>query len=148
MAVVGTRKANTLASGAAKRVGVGVGSRVQQRALPCAATPAAHANVRLARGAPDAEAHELHAAGLKVHGRRGVDEPPDRGRVLRGEPRRVLRETGAQLASAARVVVVNVNVNVFSLGLSNATEEQQVYSAIWDMPMLQCVPVRTSTGCS
>jgi hypothetical protein len=26
-----------------------------------------------------------------------------------------------------------VNVNVFSLGLSNATEEQQVYSAIWDM---------------
>ena len=25
----------------------------------------------------------------------------------------------------------NVNLNVFSLGLSNATEEQQVYSAIW-----------------
>ncbi len=28
---------------------------------------------------------------------------------------------------------VIVNVNVFSLGLSNGTEEQQVYSAIWDM---------------
>ncbi len=28
-------------------------------------------------------------------------------------------------------VAVGVNVNVFSLGLSNATEEQQVYSAIW-----------------
>ena len=31
----------------------------------------------------------------------------------------------------ARHVNVNVHVNVFSLGLSNATEEQQVYSAIW-----------------
>jgi ATP-dependent Clp protease ATP-binding subunit ClpA len=29
-----------------------------------------------------------------------------------------------------------VNVNVFSLGLSNATEEQQVYSAIWAAPAL------------
>jgi hypothetical protein len=29
-----------------------------------------------------------------------------------------------------------VHVNAFSWGLSNATEEQQVYSAIWDMPML------------
>jgi hypothetical protein len=29
----------------------------------------------------------------------------------------------------------NANVHVFSLGLSNATEEQQVHSAIWDMPM-------------
>jgi hypothetical protein len=38
------------------------------------------------------------------------------------------------------------NVNVFSLGLSNATEEQQEYSAIWGMPMLQ--GVCTSTGCS
>ncbi len=36
------------------------------------------------------------------------------------------------------------NVNVFSLGLSNATEEQQVYSAIWDITMLQ--GVCTSTG--
>ncbi len=34
---------------------------------------------------------------------------------------------------------VACNVNVFSLGLSNATEEQQVYSAMWDMPMLQGV---------
>ncbi len=42
------------------------------------------------------------------------------------------------------LLYVNVNVNVFSLGLSNATEEQQVYSAIWDMPMLQ--GVCTSTG--
>ncbi len=40
----------------------------------------------------------------------------------------------------------NENVNVLSLGLSNATEEQQVYSAIWDMPMLQ--GVCPSTGCS
>ncbi len=39
----------------------------------------------------------------------------------------------------------NGNVNVFSLGLSNATEEQQAYSAIRDMPMLQ--GVCTSTGC-
>jgi hypothetical protein len=31
------------------------------------------------------------------------------------------------------------NVNVYSLGLSNATEEQQVYSSIWDMHMLQGV---------
>jgi hypothetical protein len=38
-----------------------------------------------------------------------------------------------------------VNVNVLSLGLSNATEEQQVHSAIWDMPMLQ--GVCTSTAC-
>ncbi len=43
-------------------------------------------------------------------------------------------------------VHVNVNVNVLSLGLSNATEEQQVYAAIRDMPMLQ--GVCTSTGCS
>jgi hypothetical protein len=34
-------------------------------------------------------------------------------------------------------VKVKVKVNVLSLGLSNATEEQQVYSAIWDTPMLQ-----------
>jgi hypothetical protein len=33
----------------------------------------------------------------------------------------------------------NVHVNVISLGLANATEEQQVYSAIWDLPMLQGV---------
>ncbi len=39
-----------------------------------------------------------------------------------------------------------LHVNVFSLGLSNATGEQQVYSAIWDMPMLQ--GVCTSTGCT
>ncbi len=39
--------------------------------------------------------------------------------------------------------VPEVNVNV---SLSNATEEQQVYSTIWDMPMLQ--GVCTSTGCS
>jgi type II secretory pathway component HofQ len=32
---------------------------------------------------------------------------------------------------------VNAHVTVFSLGLSIATEEQQIYSAIWDMPMLQ-----------
>jgi hypothetical protein len=31
-------------------------------------------------------------------------------------------------------VRASVNANVFSLGLSNANEEQQVYSAIWDMP--------------
>jgi hypothetical protein len=37
----------------------------------------------------------------------------------------------------SNALCVNVNVNVFSLGLSNATEEQQVYSAIWDMPMLR-----------
>jgi hypothetical protein len=36
-------------------------------------------------------------------------------------------------------VNANVNVNVFSLGLSNAIEEQQVHSALWDMPMLQGV---------
>jgi hypothetical protein len=35
------------------------------------------------------------------------------------------------------------NATVFSLGLSNATEELQVYSAVWDMPMLQ--GVRTCT---
>ncbi len=29
-----------------------------------------------------------------------------------------------------------VHVNAFSLGLSNANEQQQVYSAMWDMPML------------
>jgi hypothetical protein len=29
---------------------------------------------------------------------------------------------------------VNVNINAFSLGLYNVTEEQQVYSATWDMP--------------
>jgi hypothetical protein len=33
----------------------------------------------------------------------------------------------------------DVNVNVYSLGLPNATGEQHVYSAIWDMPMLRCV---------
>jgi hypothetical protein len=35
---------------------------------------------------------------------------------------------------------LGVNINVFSLGLPNATVEQQVcYSAIWDKPMLQGV---------
>ncbi len=35
--------------------------------------------------------------------------------------------------------LAGVNVNLCSLGLSNATEEQQVHSAMWGMPMLQGV---------
>jgi hypothetical protein len=44
------------------------------------------------------------------------------------------RRRGGGRSHVGVMCAVNVNVNVFSLGLSNATEEQQVYSAIWDMP--------------
>jgi hypothetical protein len=37
------------------------------------------------------------------------------------------------------------NVNAFPLGLSNATDEQQEYSAIWDMPMLKAVLLSFTT---
>jgi hypothetical protein len=45
-----------------------------------------------------------------------------------------MRRTCQCRRGSERSQACNVNVNVFSSGLSNATEEQQVYLAIWDMP--------------